>query len=77
MLYGSETWCLGQNEIGILQITERAMVRSMCGVKLVDKKSTKDLMLLLDLNESMDQLVRANSVRWYGRVLRKDKNNFL
>ena len=26
MLYGSETRCLGQNEIWILEITERAMV---------------------------------------------------
>ena len=66
MLYGIETWSLGQNEIGILLRIERAMVRSMCGVKLIDKKSTKDLMLMLDLNESMDQLARANCVRWYG-----------
>ena len=43
----------------------------------MDKKSTKDLMQMLDLNETIDQLVKANSVRWYGHVLRKDKNNFL
>ena len=42
------------------------MVINMCGVKLMDKKSTKDLMWMLDLNETIDQLVRANSVRWYG-----------
>ena len=36
MLSGSEIWCLYQNEIGILQRTERAKVRSMCGEKLVD-----------------------------------------
>ena len=77
MLYESKTWCLDQNEAGILQRTERAMVRNMCGVKLMDKKSTKDLMQMLDLNETMDQLVKANSVRWYGHVLKKDKNNFL
>ena len=77
MLYGSVTWSLGQNEIGILLRTERAMERNMCGVKLMDKKSTKDLMQILDLNEAMDQLAKASSVRWYGHVLRKDKNNFL
>ena len=55
MLYGSETWSLGQNEIGILQRTERAMVRNMCGVKLMDKKSTKGVMQILDLNETVDQ----------------------
>ena len=41
MLHGSETWSLGQNEISILQRTESAMVRSMCRVKLMDKKSDK------------------------------------
>ena len=71
MLYGNEIWCLGQDEIGILQRTERAMVRNMCGVKLVDKKSTKDQMQMLDLCKTIDQLAKANSVRWYGHVLRK------
>ena len=41
----------------------------MCGVKLMDKKSTNDLMQMLDLNETMDQLAKANSVRWYGQAL--------
>ena len=52
-------------------------MRNVCGVKLMDKKSTRDLMQMLDLNETIDQLAKANSVRWYGHVLRKDKNNFL
>ena len=68
LCYGSETWCLGLNEIGIAQATAR--------VALVDKKSTKELMQMLDLNETMDQLARANSVCWHGHVLRKDMNNF-
>ena len=49
MLYGSETWCLGHNEVEILQRTERATVRSMCGVKLMYKKSTKDLVQMCPL----------------------------
>ena len=77
MLYGSETWCLFQIEIGILQRTERAMARNMCGVTLMDKKSTKDLMQMLDINETIDQLVKANSIHWYQHVLRDNKNNFL
>ena len=43
----------------------------------MDKKSTKDLMQMLDLNATMDQLAKANSVRWYVHVLRKDENNYL
>ena len=77
MLYGSETWCLFHNEIEILQRTERAMVRSMYGVKLMDKKSTINLLKILDLNETIGQLAKANSVRWYEHILRKHKNNFL
>ena len=39
------------------------------------EKSTKDLMHMLDSNKTIDQLAKGNSVRWYGHVLRKDKNN--
>ena len=77
MLYGSVTWCICQKEIVILQRTERAMVRSMCEVTLMDKKSAIDAMQMLDLNEEKDMLARSNSIRWYGRVLSKDMNNFL
>ena len=49
----------------------------MCGVKLVGKKSTKDLMQMMDLNETMDQLLKAGSVRWYGHVFTNDRNNFM
>ena len=76
-LNGSVTWCLGQNEIGILQRTERAMVISMCVVTLVQKKLTKDLMQMLALNETMDKLAKSNSVRLYKHALRTDKKNFL
>ena len=33
-------------------------------------------MRMLDLNETIDQLEKASSVRWHGHVFRKDKNNF-
>jgi len=36
MLYGSEAWCLNEKEVAILR-TERAMLRAMCGVKLMDR----------------------------------------
>ena len=77
MLYGSETWCLRESEMAILRRTERAMVRAMCGVKLMDKKKTEDLMEMLGLEESVDQLAKANGVRWLGHVLRKDDEHVL
>ena len=42
MLYGSEKWCLRENEMAILRRTERAMLRAMCGAKLMEKKRTED-----------------------------------
>ena len=35
----------------------------MNGVKLMYKESTKDPMQMLDFNETVDQLVKSNSVR--------------
>ena len=46
------------------------MMRVMCGVQLKDREITKDFMLMLALNETIDQLAMANSVHWYDFVLR-------
>ena len=43
ILYGSETWCLRENEIKILRRIETAMVKAVCGAKLMEKKRTEDL----------------------------------
>ena len=43
----------------------------------MDKKLTKDLMQMLHLTETICHMARANSIHWYGHVLRKDKNSFL
>ena len=70
MLYGSETWCLRESEMAILRRTERAMVRYLCGVKLVDRKNMEELMEMLGLKETLNRMVKANGVRWYGHGLR-------
>ena len=75
ILYGSETWSLMESEMGILQRTERCMVRAMCGVQLKDIKRSKDLML--GLNGTIDLLAIANSVCWYGYVLRREDGHVL
>ena len=70
---------IGRYRYGVKLVTgnKGAMVRSMCGVKLVNKKLAKDLMQLLDLNETIEHLSKAISARWCGHVMRKDKNNTL
>ena len=44
MLYGTEAWCLRENVMAILRRTERAMIRAMCGVKLLDRRNSEELM---------------------------------
>ena len=44
----------------------------MCGVQLKDRKRSMDLILMLFFKETIDQLAIANSVRWYGHVLRRE-----
>ena len=53
------------------------MVRAMCGAKLMEKKRTEDLMEMLGLKEAAVQMAKANGVRWYGHVLRRDEGHVL
>ena len=53
--------------MAILRRTNRAM----SGAKLMEKKRTEDLMEMLGLKETV-QMAKANGVRWYGHVLRRD-----
>ena len=71
MLYGSEIWCLSENEMAILRRTEKAMMRAMCGVKIIEKKRSQQLMSLLGLKDTLDGLARVSGVRWYGHILRR------
>ena len=51
-------------------------MRAMCVVQHNDKKA-KVSMLMLILNDAMDQLAVANSVHWYGHVLRREDGHVL
>ena len=39
MLNGSEIRCLRENEMAILGNAEKAMMKAMCGVNLIEKRS--------------------------------------
>ena len=49
--------------MAILRRTQGAMVRAMCGVKLMEKRKTEELMAMLGLEEMVDKLAKANGVR--------------
>ena len=52
-------------------------MRTMCGAKLTEKKRTEDLMEMLGLKETLVEIAKANGVRWYGHVLRRDHGRVL
>ena len=52
MLYGSENWCLGENETAVLRRTEMAVIRGMCGFKLIEKRSNQELINLLGVEQT-------------------------
>ena len=64
MLYGCKAWCLREKEMAILKRTERAMIRAMCGVKLLDRRNSEELMNMLCIKESLDRMAKASSVVW-------------
>ena len=47
------------------------MVRAMCEIRL-HRKKVKDLIPMMVLNETIDQLAVKNSVHWYGHALREN-----
>ena len=51
------------DEMTILRRTERAMVKSMCGVKSVHRKNMEELMEMLGLKKTLDRISNANGVK--------------
>ena len=56
-MYGIETWCLLKKEMAILKRNERAMIKAICGVKLIEKRSVQEVTDLLGLEETLDRLI--------------------
>ena len=77
ILYRSEAWCLKESEKAILRRTGRAMVRAMCGQKVVDRMTADQQMNMLGLRKTIYQFAKENGVRWYGHVLRRDDDSLL
>ena len=53
------------------------MMRAMCGVKIIEKRNSQELMNLLGLKDTSNGLARATEVRWHGHVLRRNSDDVL
>ena len=70
MLYGSECWAVTQSSLARLQRNDRAMIRWICNVKSDQIQQVRSEVLLHI--PSLEQLLRANRLRWFGHVERSD-----
>ena len=43
----------------------------------MDKKNMEELVEMSGLKETLGRMAKANGVRWYGRVIRRDDENIL
>jgi len=43
----------------------------------MDGRNTEEFMAMLGLEESLDRMAKASSMRWYSHVLRGEENNVL
>ena len=54
--------------MAILRRIAKAMMRAVCGVKLIEKRRSQELMSLLGLKDTLNGLAGASRVQWYGNV---------
>ena len=78
MPHGSEKWGLKENENQILR-TEISIQYSESHIsrEVVNKKTTREQMDVLGINEAGNGLAKINAVRLYGPVLRRDDDSVL
>jgi len=74
MLHGSETCPVSKENEVALQRAEMRMVSWMCGVKVQDRFSSKELRGRLKLDDIISVL-QQKRLRWYGHVLCKEDND--
>ena len=53
------------------------MLRMMCDVQLADGVSTEELIVRLKLDKNISQVVRRESLRWLGYVVKKGDDDFV
>jgi len=76
LLHGCETWPVRKENEMALHREEMRMVKWMCGVKLKDRVSNKELIERPGI-VNITSLLQQNRLRWYGYVLRKDDSDWV
>ena len=71
LLYGSETWHLSKDDLYRLKRCDHAMLRCICGVRIMQPHSTDSLRRRLQV-PSIEDMLRWNRLHLYGHRQRQD-----
>jgi hypothetical protein len=74
VMYGSECWAAKVTDETRMHVTEMRMLRWMCGVTRVDRIRNEYVRGSLKVAPIAEKL-RANRLRWYGHVMRRDDSH--
>ena len=74
MTYGAATWALTQREERLLQCCDRRMLRKMCGLTLMDRVSSTDILRRCGLVDLL-LTVRKSRMAWFGHTYRRQNDN--
>ena len=72
----SDAWPMKVEHELKMNHTEMSMIRWMCGVKLNERKKSEEPRELLRL-EPVSLMIKKSRLRWFGRVDRKDDNDWV
>ena len=77
LLYCCETWELTVADETRLRGVEHHMIRMMCRVGLVDRKSTDVLRDSVGVVVKIGDMIVQSCLRWYGHIMRGDINSLI
>ena len=64
-LYGSKTWCLKEGVVvgALTKNSKKAMMKRFYGVKLIDRKTTNELIQMLGVTVYIERMVKELALR--------------
>ena len=72
LLYGGECWAIRKKEEDVLRRTEMRMLRWILGVSLKGRLMNEEIRKRCAVTAVVEKL-RKTRLRWFGRVMRRDK----
>ena len=70
LVYGSESWSLSARDRSRLEVVEMKCLRSICGLRRVDRVRNEEIRRRCQMEVSISERVEQNVLRWFGHMER-------